>query len=124
MKARKENVKKKTSAALLLIAANCGIYSEMENYLQQNIAMGMNNYPSSTSETMNVLDAFVKTSKEENAKIFNYRTQSREKNFKHTWDLSKVTYYNCDEKGHYAKICLKSETNKSSGSCPGCRRYP
>ena len=63
LKAARENVRKKTSAALLLIGADHGRQDEMKNCFQQNRAMGKNNYARSINETKNVLNTFVKISK-------------------------------------------------------------
>ena len=48
---------------MLLIGADQGCYGSLKNQLQQNMAIGTNNYPKSVDETMNVLNPFAKTSK-------------------------------------------------------------
>ena len=75
LKAATENVRKKTLAAFLLIAADCGWYSEMKNCFKQNMAMGTNNYPTSIDETMKVLKTFATTSKGTKARKINYKTE-------------------------------------------------
>ena len=59
----KEYVMKRGLAILLLIGADRNRYGAMKNKMQQNMAMGTNNYPKSVDETMNILNTFAKTSK-------------------------------------------------------------
>ena len=59
----KEYVMKRGSAMSLLIGADRNRYGAMKNKMQQNMAMGTNNYPKSVDETMNILNTFAKTSK-------------------------------------------------------------
>ena len=63
IKKTKEFVMKRGSANLLLIGADRNRYGGMKNQMQQNMAMGTNNYPISVDETMNILNTFAKTSK-------------------------------------------------------------
>ena len=57
----KEDVFKRGSATLLLIGADHKCYGPMKNQMQQNMAMGTNNYTKLVDETMNILDTFAKT---------------------------------------------------------------
>ena len=62
--ATEEELKKKRgSATLLLIGTDRNRYAGMKNQMQQNMAMGTNNYPKSVDETMNILNTFAKMSK-------------------------------------------------------------
>ena len=63
IKEAKEYVMKRGSATLLLIGSDRNRYGAMKNQLQQNMAMGTNNYPKSVGQTMNILNTFAKTSK-------------------------------------------------------------
>ena len=42
--------------------------------MQQNMAMGINNYPKSVDETMNILNTFAKTNKTTFGKRTNYKS--------------------------------------------------
>ena len=48
---------------MLLTVADQVHYGAMKNEMQQNMAMGTNNYPKSVDETMNILNTFEKMSK-------------------------------------------------------------
>ena len=61
IKKAKEYVLKRGSVTLLLIGADQGCYESLKNQLQQNMAMGTNNYHKSVDETMNILNTFAKT---------------------------------------------------------------
>ena len=63
IKKDKEYVLKRGLATLLLIDADWAWYGAMKNQIQQNMAMGTNNYPKSVDETMNILNTFAKTRK-------------------------------------------------------------
>ena len=98
LKAAKESVKKKTSAALLLIATDYGRYGEVRNHFHQSKAMGTNNYPRSINETMNVLNIFAKPSKGMNTRKLNYKTDDTEVAFTQGKDLAELTCYNCGKR--------------------------
>ena len=51
-------------ATLLLIVVDHAWYGIMKYQMQQNMAVGTNNYPKSVNETMNILDTFANTNKE------------------------------------------------------------
>ena len=55
-----------------------------ENQMQQNVAMGMSNYLKLFEETMNILNAFAKTSKAGNRKIYFREMKTTQK-----WHLHK-----------------------------------
>ena len=61
---------------------------------------------------MNILNTFSKTSKNTFGRRQNYKCEGTEIAFAKTWDLSEVTCYHCEEKGHYARICPKKKTKK------------
>ena len=68
IKEAKEYVLKRGLATILFIGADHGRYGAMKNQMQQNMAMGTNNYPKSIDETMNILNTFTKTNKNNYAK--------------------------------------------------------
>ena len=59
----REQVFKRGLATLLLIRADYGHYGIMKNQVQQNMAMGTNNYPKSGDDTMNTLNTCAKMNK-------------------------------------------------------------
>ena len=63
LRAAREYVLKRRLAILLLIGADCERYRAMKNQMQQNMAMGTNNYPKLLDETMNIFNTFAKRSK-------------------------------------------------------------
>ena len=63
IKKAKEYVFKRGSVTLLLIGVDCAQCCGMKNQMQQNMAMGTNNYPKSVDKTMKILNTFAKTSK-------------------------------------------------------------
>ena len=63
IKKAKEYVLKRGSATLLLIGTDHTRYGCMKNQMQQNMAMGTNNYPKLVDKTMNISNTFAKTNK-------------------------------------------------------------
>ena len=63
LKNAKKYVFKRGSATLLLIQVDQGCYETMKNHMQQNTAMGTNNYPKLVDERMNILNTLAKTIK-------------------------------------------------------------
>ena len=64
----KDYVFKRGSATLLLIGADYGHYGPMKSQMQQNMAMGNNNYPKLVDEVMNIFNTFAKTTKTNHTK--------------------------------------------------------
>ena len=58
LKKAKGYVLKRGSATFLLICTDRNRYRGMKNQMQQNMAMGTNNYTKSVDETMNTLNTF------------------------------------------------------------------
>ena len=63
IKKAKKYVFKKGSATLLSIGADHGCYEARKNQMQQNMAMGTNNYLKIVDKMMNTLNTFTKTNK-------------------------------------------------------------
>ena len=63
IKEAREYALKRVSAILLLIGADCRRYVTMKNHMQQNMAMGANNYHKLVNKTMNILNTFIKMNK-------------------------------------------------------------
>ena len=68
LKEAREYMLKRGLATVLMIGADHGRYGTMKNQMQQNMAMGTNNYPKSIDEIMNILNTFIKTNKSSYAK--------------------------------------------------------
>ena len=97
-KKTREYVLKQGSATLLLIGADHTRYGSMKNQIQQNMAMGTNNYPKLVHETMNILNTFAKTNKNTFGRRQNYKGEGTEVAFAQTQDLSAMTCYHWGEK--------------------------
>ena len=99
---------------MLLIGADCGHCGTMKSQMQQNMAIGTNNYPKSIDVTMNILNTFAKTNRSGiSKKTFQNCEDNTEVAFAQK-DLSDVTCYHCREKGHFARICpSKKSTNEA-----------
>ena len=62
-KAKEYYLLKRNSAALPLIGTDQGWYGGLKNQFQQNMSIKTTNYPKLIDETMNILNTFAKTSK-------------------------------------------------------------
>ena len=63
IKEARDYVLKRGSATLLLTGAEHGRYGSMKDQMQQNMAMGTNNYPKSIDETVNILNTYSRMNK-------------------------------------------------------------
>ena len=63
LKTSEEVVKKEVMAALLLSGADKLRYGGLNSTLAQYLSMGMNQYPCTVDETLNILNAYHKTTK-------------------------------------------------------------
>ena len=75
IKKAKDYVLKKGFATLLPIGADHTQYGTMKNQMQQNMAMGANNYPKSVDDTMKILHTFAKISKTMIGKRHSYKAE-------------------------------------------------
>ena len=101
---------------LLLIEADQGCYGDMKNQMQQNMAMGTNNYLKSVDQTMNILNTFAKTNKSGTGKTTFERNDNNTKVTFAQKDINEVTCYHCGEKGHFMRTCPKKI--QWCGPCP------
>ena len=110
LKNAKDYIFKRGSATLLLIGADHGCYGPMKNQMQQNMAMGTNNYPKLVNKAMNILNTFAKTIK--TTFIKNHEAEGMQVAFAQTRDLNEISCYHCGNKVHYANTCPKKEPKK------------
>ena len=101
------------SATSLLIGVDQTWCRRMKNQMQQNMAMGANNYPKSVDETVNTLNTFAKISKTMFGKENNFKSERTEVAFAQTRDLSKVTCYHCRKKDIMQKHVSRRKSNRS-----------
>ena len=107
IKKAKEYVLKRDSTTLMLIGADQGWYGSLKNQLQQNMAMGTNNYTKSVDVTMNILNTFAKTFKSNG----NQRKGGIKHNNTKVAFAHKESKKSCDE-DHIAKVCPKKGKGK------------
>ena len=117
VKKAKEYMMKRGSATLLLIGEDQGRYGSLKNQLQQNMAMGTNNYLKSVDETMNILNTFTKISKSNgNTRKGGLKQENTEVAFMQK-EGKKVICYHCGEEDHIARVCPKRYKEKRRGKC-------
>ena len=109
LKVTRENVLKRGLATFLLIGTDCIRYGVMKNQMQQNMAIGTNNYLKLEDETMNIINTIATTSK---GGVVKKQIEKSENIIKVTFakkNMSKVTCYLCGKKGHFCKNLPKKD---------------
>ena len=113
-------VKKEVMAAMFIHWADKFRYGSLKSTLAQHMSMETIQYPRLLKEAMNILNTYNKTTQgqqrarsgqkmtDNNTKML-FAQSSKGAGNKSDWDLSHITCFHCDAKGHYVKECTKRE---------------